>query len=132
VAVRVFDAGDDSVGIFIVLGDLNPAKLPPKHDFEVDWDQIQGGKYNWIIDVLQLVDLILDPIGALVLERSILTDRYDAPVAASPLDFQNVAGPMPISQVDQWVGFSEDDDQPFPIYGWMNVYWEERQIVAEP
>jgi hypothetical protein len=35
VAVRVFDAGNGTVGIIIVLGDLNPAPLPPKHDLTV-------------------------------------------------------------------------------------------------
>jgi len=27
---------------------------------------------------------------------------------------------------------SEDDSQPFPIYGWLNVWWQDRQVVAEP
>ena len=26
---------------------------------------------------------------------------------------------------------SEDDAQPFPLYGWMNVFWQDVQIVAQ-
>ena len=36
VAVQVFNAGNGTVGIAIVLGDLNPATLPPKHDLTVN------------------------------------------------------------------------------------------------
>ena len=40
VAVQVFDAGNGTVGIIVVLGDLNPAPLPPKHDLTVQWGQL--------------------------------------------------------------------------------------------
>jgi hypothetical protein len=132
VAVQVFDAGDGTVGIIIVLGDLDPAPLPARHDLTVQWSEL-GSKYSWIIDTLQIADLLtLDIAPAIILNRGILTDRYDPPVAASPLDNENVAGPVGIDQLRQGVGLSEDDGQPFPIYGWLNVYWQEAAIVAEP
>jgi hypothetical protein len=131
VAVQVFDAGEGTVGIIIVLGDLNPAPLPAKHDLTVEWSEL--GSYSWLIDTLEIADLLtLDIASAIILNRGILTDRYDAPVAASPLDNQNVAAPVGIDQIPAGVGLSEDDAQPFPIYGWLNVYWQEAAIVAEP
>jgi len=131
VAVRVFDAGNGTVGIIIVLGDLNPAQLPPKHDLTVQWSQL-GNKYSYVIDALQIADILtLDIASAIILNRGILTDIYDPPSASSPLDNQNVAAPIGIDQLQAWAGLSEDDAQPFPIYGWLNVWWQNEQIVAE-
>ncbi len=132
VVVRVFDAGNGTVGIIMVLGDLNPAPLPPKRDLTVDWDQL-GSYYPYVIDALEIADILtLDIASAIVLRRGILTDIYDAPNASSPLDNQNVAAPVGIDQLQPWAGVSEDDTQPFPIYGWLNVWWQEEQIVVKP
>jgi hypothetical protein len=131
VAVQVFDAGNGTVGIFIVLGDLNPASLPPKHDLTVQWNQL-GDEYSYVIDLLQIADILtLDILSAIILNRGILTDIYDAPSPSSPLDNQNVAAPVGIDQLQSWAGLSEDDGQPFPIYGWLNVWWQDEQIVAK-
>jgi hypothetical protein len=132
VATQVFDAGDGTVGVIIVLGDLNPAPLPPKHDLTVQWAQL-GSKYSYVIDALQIADILtLDIASAIILNRGILTDLYDDPSASSPLDNQNVAAPVAIDQLKPGAGLSEDDTQPFPIYGWLNVWWQEDQLVSDP
>jgi hypothetical protein len=132
VAVRVFDAGNDTVGIIIVLSHLNPAPLPPKHDLTVQWDQL-GSEYSYVIDALQIADILtLNIASAYILNRGILTDIYDAPSASSPLDNQNVAAPVPIGKLPPAAGVPEDDKQPFPIYGWLDVYWQEDQLVVKP
>jgi hypothetical protein len=130
VAIQVFNAGNGAVGIAIVLGDLNPATLPPKHDLTVQWSQL-GAKYSYVIDALQIADILtLDILPAIILNRGILTDIYDAPSASSPLDNQNVAAPVGVDQLQSWAGLSEDDKQPFPIYGWLNVWWQEQEVVV--
>jgi len=132
VAMQVFDAGNDTVGLILVLGDLNPAKLPRRHDLTVQWSQL-GDKYSYVIDALQITDLLLGKFAsAYILNEGILTDRYDAPVASSPLDNQNVASPVALDRLQQGVGFSEDDNQPFPVYGWMKVWWQEATQVIHP
>jgi hypothetical protein len=131
VAVQVFEAGDDTVGIIIVLGDLNPAQLPPKHDWTVQWSDL-GSEYKWIIDGLEIEDLLnLNILSAIILRRGILTDRYDPPNAASPLDNQNVVNGVTANNLQAWAGLSEDDTQPFPIYGWLNVYWQEPAVATQ-
>jgi hypothetical protein len=131
VAVQVFNAGNGAVGVAIVLGDLNPATLPAKHDLTVQWSQL-GDKYSYVIDALQIADILtLDILPAIILNRGILTDIYDPPNASSPLDNQNVAAPVAVDRIQQWAGLSEDDRQPFPIYGWLNVWWQEEQVVVE-
>jgi hypothetical protein len=124
VAMEVFEAGPATVGIAIVLGDLNPSPIPDHHGYTVQWSQL-GDDYSYVIDGLQILDLLsLNVASAVVLNRGILTDAYDAPVAASPLDNQNIATPVGIESLHPGVGFSEDDNQPFPVYGWLDVYWQ--------
>ncbi len=131
VAVQVFNAGNGAVGIAIVLGDLNPATLPPKHDLTVQWSQL-GDKYSYVIDALQIADILtLDILPAIILNRGILTDIYNSPKASSPLDNQNVAAPVAADRLQPWAGLSEDDRQPFPIYGWLNLWWQEEPVVVE-
>jgi hypothetical protein len=124
VALEVYDAGNGTVGIVIVLGDLNPATLPAKHDLTVSWSQL-GSWYPDVIDGLEIADILTLDIGpALILNRGILTDIYDPPQMSSPLDGQNVVNVASIDGLPAGGGVSEDDKQPFPVYGWLNVWWE--------
>jgi hypothetical protein len=130
VAAQVYDAGNGTVGLVIVFGDLNPAPLPTKNDLTIQWSQL-GSKYSYVIDLLQIADILtLDILSAAILNRGILTDIYDPPQAASPLDNQNVVTAASIDTLPAGGGLSEDDKQPFPIYGWIDVWWEEQEIVA--
>ena len=131
VAVQVFNAGNGTVGIIMVLGDLNPAPLPPKHDLTVQWSEL-GATYAHVVDALQVLDILtLDIASAFILNRGILTDIYDAPSASSPLDNQNVVTAVDIDHLQPAAGLSEDDKQPFPIYGSLNVWWEPTQLVVK-
>jgi hypothetical protein len=133
VAVRVFEAGTDTVGVIIVLGiDQRPAPLPPNPGWNISIDELNrldpghGGLYEDIF----IAELFLNPIAAWILSRGILTDRYDAPIASSPRDNENIALGVQLDALrDPTIGAAEDNDQPFPIYGWLNVGW---QPVVEP
>jgi hypothetical protein len=132
VATRVFDAGNGTVGVIIVLGDLNPAPLPAKSDWVISWEEL-GTKYAALIDLIGVENIAaLDPVAAYFLARNILTDLYDPPVASSPLDNQNVATPQPVDGLAPWAGLSEDDAQPFPIYGWLNAWWQDEPMEGDP
>jgi hypothetical protein len=131
VAVAVYDAGDDTVGIIIVLGDMNPANLAEPNHYDVSWGDL-GSKYAWIVNIWGTLETPIDPLGEVVLNRGILTDRYEAPVAQSIADSQNIAGPMPLSEVSGNMGWQYGNDQPFPIYGSMDVFWVGESIVVGP
>jgi hypothetical protein len=130
VAVRVYDAGADTVGVVIVLGDLQPSTLPRKNDWNIPFSLL-GTEEAFVVDILQVLDLLFDPFGAYILSLGILTDLYDAPIASSPGDLQNVAGPVGIDQLAPTAGFFEDDRQPFPLYGWLDVWWQDPGVVIE-
>lgn len=131
VAVAVYDAGHDTVGIVIVLGDMETPELPKPSNYSVSWSKL-GNEYAWIVNIWGTLEEPIDPLGLVVLNRGILTDRYAAPVAQSVADTHNIAGPMPLSRVTAGMGWQYGNDQPFPIYGWMDVYWIEEPIVAAP
>jgi len=132
VAVQVFNAGNDTVGIIIVLGDLNPARLPTKRDWNISVDDLialdpdNGPLYEDII----FANLGVNPVAAAILARGILTDRYDPPNASSSLDNSNVALGVPLQELSATMGTSEDDAQPFPIYGWLNLAWQRSGVVV--
>jgi hypothetical protein len=114
---RVYDAGNDTVGTIIVLETCavhTPAQERLEHPFS-----LLGQDEAFVIDALEVLDLF-DPFGTYIFSLGILTDLYDAPTASSPGDSQNVAGPI-INQLPT-AGLFEDDQQPFPLYGWLDVY----------
>lgn len=132
VAVQVFDAGNGTVGIIIVLGDMNPAVLPRNRGQNVEWSQLETLEEAVYIG-LEIADILtLKIASAVILALGIETDLYEAPSASSPLDNQNVAAPVPIDALPQSAGLSEDDNQSFPVYGWLNVWWEPAEMVVKP
>jgi hypothetical protein len=109
---------------------LNPAPLPAKHDWNiplVELNRLDPGHaaiYDALIGANVL--LTLNPIAAAILARGILTDRYDAPSGRSSVDNENLALDLSPVGLDPEVGFSEDDTQPYPLYGWLTVRWQSR------
>ena len=135
VAVAVYDAGFDTVGIIIVLGTMNPAPKPGHHHYTVTWDELGGVEYEVGIDlsaILANIFIAPDPAALFILNRGIQTDRYDAPSPVSSADLVNVAGPMPLSEINSSMGWAVADDQPFPISGWLKCWWDDQSIVAPP
>jgi hypothetical protein len=131
VVTRVFDAGNGTVGIIIVLGDMNPAALPRNQGQTVEWSQLQTLEEAIYIG-LEIADILtLKIASAVILALGISTDLYEEPSASSPLDNQNIAAPVAIDQLAVGAGDAEDDGQPFPIYGWLNVWWEPPQVVVK-
>jgi len=136
VVVQPFDAGNGTLGLIIVFGDLSPATLPENVGQTIQWSQL-GKDYEKIIKLIEagniasqlLGTFLLGLGGALsdwVLSRGILTDLYDAPPYSSPADFQNVVTAVPIEALPNTgtAGVAYDDGQPFPIRGTVDVWWE--------
>ena len=134
VAVAVYDAGYDTVGIIIVLGTMTPAPKPGHHNYFISWEEL-GTEYEIGVDlsaILANIFIAPDPAALFILNRGIKTDRYDAPSAVSSADFVNVAGPMPLTEINSSMGWAIADDQPFPISGWLKCWWVDESIVAPP
>jgi hypothetical protein len=123
IVTQVFDAGNGTVGIIIVLGDTTPSPIPRNRGQNIEWSQLQTLEEAVFIG-LEIIDILTLKIASpIILALGILTDLYEEPLAASPLDNQNIAAPVGIDQIPVGAGLAEDDNQPYPIYGWLNVWW---------
>jgi len=107
--VEVIEASPDAVAVLLT---MNPAQyrtapLPAKKDWNIPVALIS--RHTDLFGKVQLVNLLGHPVAGLLLNRDWLTDRYDAPAPPSTNDSEKVA---------------IDDEQPFPISGFLRVEWQ--------
>jgi len=126
VVVQVINSGDAVTVTIAMNGNLNQrAPLPPRHDVTIGRQELnrmdpRAGELYLGKEIRSGIETA--GIGAKLLERGVLTDRYDAPSAHSVHDSE-----ITYVQVDSLSGntpFSVDDSQPFPIYGQLTLKWE--------
>lgn len=127
VAVQVTKGPDaDSVTVWIVLNDTNylPAVLPPKHDWNINLDTLEnlnsdaGSIYRDVI----FASILSGPLAPIILDRGILTDRYEAPRASSTGD--RVVTRVPVATLAGNTPVNLDNSQPFPVYGFVSLDWQ--------
>ena len=131
IVVQVVQEPDDAVGVIIALNDVDykPAPLPSVQHPSLSVQRIAqlnpdaGDLYGALVGV----DSILNPAAAAFFTRGIQTDTYNAPVASSPHDTDVTT--VDIDALPGGPHFSVDDDQPFPVYGWLDVKWKGRGVV---
>jgi hypothetical protein len=125
VAVQVVQNSNDSVKVLIVMNSVSykPAKLPRKRDWRVTFDQLTQmepaaasaiKKFKHYEQWTHLGGILGNP-------KDILTDRYEAPGAVSPHDREQIRAP--VNALSGGRHFSIDDNQPFPIYGFLSLQW---------
>lgn len=127
VTVEAYPVDSDAVRVVVTMNssDYTPPHLPKKHDWSVSRDELQKSTdaYEWAF----WLSVVFNPVAAAIIDRGILTDRYDAPqapdVQPSEYSFLNI----PVSDLPNPLPVSVDDSQPFPIIGWLKVLW-----VASP
>jgi hypothetical protein len=133
VTVRLFDeTSDDAVRVWIEMDadKYVPFELPRRSDWDLsidDLDRLYHGLGNWIYT--SLIGLVGNLLGspfpwwsaevALILNRGIRTDRYDAP--RSPAYPWTTVHADQLKDAEQFV---EDVNQPWPLAGRLEVFWE--------
>jgi hypothetical protein len=126
VAVQVVNSGD-AVTVHVVMnGNTNkrPA-LPARHDVTISREDLK--RMDARAGLLYLGKEVVTGIetggvGAYLLGRGVLTDRYDAPYAHSSHDSEVTT--VPVDSLSGNTPYSVDDSQPFPIYGWLTLRWQ--------
>src|SRR5450755_134572 len=120
-------AGQDEVTVFVTMNDVayEPTAEPPKHDITVPLDALRNNP-----DVKKAIGLIeaTNPLTAPVLEKGIVTTRFDMPAPASSEDQVNVVQDVLVNRpggvpggVPRGGDQPVDDTQPYPIYGWISL-----------
>jgi hypothetical protein len=123
-------ANPDEVAILVILNDAGyvPAPLPPEQTISISFDDlIQGaGSGKPALQGVLGTAIALNPAVEAVLAKGITTTRYQMPPPQSSKDGDHVV-------TDQVVDpnlrvpaqpFAVDDEQPYPIYGWLNLRWK--------
>jgi len=126
VAVQVVRAGDAVKVVVAMNGNVNTrGALTTRHDVVVDraaltkMDPRAGELY---LGKEAERGVLSNGLGAVLLARGVLTDRYDAPVAHSVHDTEVVR--VPVDSLSGNTPFTVDDAQPFPVYGYLTLRWE--------
>jgi hypothetical protein len=131
-------SGTDAVGVIISMNDVGYTgpPLPTRQVINLSMDDLgkanpearQAYEEGIITAAGAAITGLTNPAAAALLAQGVTTDRYSAPVAASPRDSEltitpatDIAGPTP---------FSVDDGQPFPVYGFITVEWNRDPTIA--
>lgn len=134
--VKVTLSSAEPYGVRISVAMDSTSFIPTSPHNRQNWDvslddmdqlcKLRGtGLGTWIKDALFAEVLATGGIGiylAIEVGRGIRTDTYDPPVAASSHDSEVTT--VAVDSVGQGPHYSVDDSQPFPIYGWLNVGWD--------
>jgi hypothetical protein len=139
VSVQLVDAGD-AVTVNIVMNDqlYKRAALPRKENLTISRqtlsDADSGAGKAYLADEIFQGILSLG-VDAIILNRGILTDRYDALIQPQNPDFGRFAD-LPVSALNDPInsshGISIDNGQPFPIYGTLNLTWKRSAEASQP
>ena len=131
VAVQVIQQGKDSVKVFVAMNAVNfkAPRLPVRHDFNVSFSDLKTEEPDTAAYINGALAVGGFTRGAfdLLIARGILTDRYDPPIAASVHDGEIISTTANALGGKQ---FSVDDDQPFPVYGWLSLEWKTRRVIS--
>jgi hypothetical protein len=80
---------------------------------------------------------VLAPAQAAILDRGLKTDQYD-PLPA--IFLQSAANPgsadaviqSPVGSLTAGKGLTQDNTQPYPVYGWLELSWAAAQMSVSP
>jgi hypothetical protein len=67
-----------------------------------------------------------------VLARGLKTDEYDPLEEIDILDTTNAVLDRPVNQLVPGEGIPTDDSQPYPLVGWLELYWKNPRIRKPP
>jgi len=143
-AVQVTSSATDTIDVFIALSDggYHPPPLPArsgKRYSRDELDALSAGSGTQILKGEALATAAsfltggLVSVGevALVLRRGIETDTY-TPVsgAVDVLSADNAVRDVPANQIPAGKGITGNENQPFPVSGWLEVKWVRPGVVV--
>ena len=134
-AVQVISSAPDTIDVFIAMSHAGyiPPPLPNRQGRRVSREELSrlsddAGNAYLAVDALSSAAQLLLPGGvlsslivALLLARGIETDQYASLPAVNVLDTRNAVMNAPASAIPSGLGVTQDDGQPFPVFGWLDV-----------
>lgn len=148
VTVQMMTAEPRGVDVRVTLdaSTTKPSALPSRSERSIDIDALltEAGDGK-LVPLKDLIEILIAgiPIAGLhldwVLGRGVLTDSYTLPADWLPPIAPGFGVAPPMTTVDvaslgagKTIGVTYNDQQPFPIYGWIHIGWgeEPRQLKA--
>jgi hypothetical protein len=137
-AVQLISSGPDTVDVLIALNHVGYTSPPLPEKNSRTWSTDELSKLDpsaaaytdvaWISAAYQGLIPNANPIGSVVvakiLGRGIKTDEYDT----EPLTNVNIleahhAAAASANNITAGQGVVQDDNQPYPVYGWLELAW---------
>lgn len=137
VTIRQNDA--TSVMLIFVLNSASytPPPLPKRNDRNYSLSDLNSAFGPSTLDsagevVAGVFNAVLDPIGLAVLSRGLQTDQYDPlpPIDLRNTGAANAVNKAPANNIPAGKGMTVDNNQPFPVTGWLELGWVQTDVVA--
>jgi hypothetical protein len=133
-AVQVIPNDESSVRVLVLLNDAGytPPALPHRngHRYSVGELNDLGGAGFWTKLSEGIFAVVNNPIATLILGRGLETDEYDPLPAVNLFDLQLAVVNASSSNIPAGIGISQNDSQPYPVFGWLDVKWVRFDTVA--
>lgn len=142
-AVQITSLAPGQIDVWISLNSAGytPPSLPPRRDrnyFRQELDGLSKGSGTKILELDALMTalglLTGGPIDAAkvlaVLSTGIKTDEYASLPEFNILDASRAVNTFS-DNIPAGQGIAIDDEQPYPVFGWLNVKWVEAPLVSE-
>jgi hypothetical protein len=146
VAVQITSSAADTVDVWVALNSANysaPA-LPHNAGYRYSQSQLEAnpdvGNSYWEVEALSAAIHALLPgtiIASAIIDgflgRGVQGDFYDSQTnTVNPLATTGAVINVNTSNIQANAGITVDDNQPYPVTGWLEVKWVENQVVSEP
>jgi hypothetical protein len=141
-AVQVISTAEGQVDVLVSLNSAGytPPPLPPRRDRNYSRQELDGLSKGSGLKILELDALTYalalltgGPFDAkkvaLILSTGIKTDEYDSLPEVNVLDAGRAANVF-ADNIPPGQGITVNDEQPYPIYGWLTTRWVETETHA--
>jgi hypothetical protein len=141
-AVQVMSTAEGQVDVIVVLNSAgyNPPQLPNRRDRNYSRQELDCLSKGTGTKILEL-DALMTALGLLtggpvdavkvaaVLSTGIKTDEYDSLPEVNILDAGKAVNAY-ADNIPAGQGITVNDDQPYPIYGWLTTKWVDVPLVS--
>jgi hypothetical protein len=140
-AVEVTANDNSSVRVFVTINSVGytPPPLPKRNDLVFSLEEINNDLnlsfgYEVLGGLAGILNIVADPKGAAVIARGVLTDSYTPlpDVAFSHTSSSDVVLNASPGAIPAGKGITVDNNQPYPITGWVEVGYAQTVLVNAP
>jgi hypothetical protein len=122
--------------------EYQPPDLPSSHEETYSTDDLDklssgaGGRIAFVESLIEglvaLLSLFLGGYIRYIFGRGIKTDVFEPLPEIDVLDPTGGVADLPVQQIAAGAGVVQDDNQPYPITGWLEAYWATPVILLAP